>query len=511
MSQERSPRLPDGTLPNTLTTETPPAAGTLAPGQRLGPYEIGEKVGEGGMGAVYRAIDTRLNREVAIKVIAREGNGLRGRFFLEAKAASSLNHPNIVTIYEYESEGGLEYLVMEYLKGETLDRVRAAGTPLVDLLRYAGQAANAVDRAHRAGIVHRDLKPRNIMVTGPSDQPGVVKVLDFGLAKTVAAAADPEAAETLTRTGVSVGTPAYMSPEQARGEPTDHRSDIFSFGIVLYELVCGRRPFHGANALAVLHGIAHETPPPPAGVPRPLAELIENCLAKDKADRPQSMQEVHGRLTLLVQQSGSAAPRPATLRRAAIAAAAVAGAGLIAASANWLADRPAPLPPLTLTVAIEVQRPGGQPYHASPTEIFHSGDRFRLRLESSQPGFLYVINWGAGENAAPRYWVLYPPEVRTQPEPANRRLETDWNLFDANPGAERLWTVWAERPLTTIDEALRSSDLGEIRQEAHAARIQSALSGLAPAAVSGASSPGRELRLTANRSPLGALLELRHQ
>ncbi len=280
---------------------------SMAAGQRIGPYQVLEKLGQGGMGVVYKAVDTRLDRTVALKVLSRpDGSATdRSRFLREAKAASALNHPNIVTIYEYDSVDSLDFIAMEFIPGATLHHMLAQGsTPLDSLLEFARQVASALARAHAAGIVHRDLKPNNIMVTAE----GVAKVLDFGLAKREASAPpgiDATETQALTRVGAIVGTPAYMSPEQAIGEPADYRSDIFSFGIILYEMACGRRPFQGSNPQATLHQIASVDPPAVAevnrSVPQDLARLIERCLKKKKEERLQSMAAVAGELAAILQ------------------------------------------------------------------------------------------------------------------------------------------------------------------------------------------------------------------
>jgi serine/threonine-protein kinase len=268
-------------------------AAPMAIGQKISHYEITGRVGEGGMGAVYRAVDANLGRTVALKVISRPqiSAGDKRRFAREAKAASALNHPNIVTIYEYNSEAGVDFIAMEYVEGVALDAVLAGHElPLSTLLDYARQVASALAKAHAAGIVHRDLKPANIMVSAD----GVAKVLDFGLARQEASGANVNTT-ALTQVGTVLGTPAYMSPEQAMGEPSDYRSDIFSFGIILYELACGRRPFQAADAFSIARQIAFKEPQPPAEVnralPAELCSLIERCLQKKPEDRPQSMAE----------------------------------------------------------------------------------------------------------------------------------------------------------------------------------------------------------------------------
>ena len=247
-------------------------------GQALGHYRIEAKLGEGGMGVVYRAFDTHLDRPVAIKILRADATTSperRRRFQQEAKAASALNHPNIVHIYDISSSGGTDYIAMEFVDGKTLDQlIGKSGLALRDTLKYAIQIADALARAHAAGIVHRDLKPANIIVS----EDGRVKLLDFGLAKltetTVYADVDSEAGtatmtareDVQTEEGTIVGTIAYMSPEQAEGKKVDARSDIFSFGSVLYEMVTGRRPFEGANKISTLSAILHKEPQPLAEV-----------------------------------------------------------------------------------------------------------------------------------------------------------------------------------------------------------------------------------------------------
>ncbi len=250
---------------------------------------------------VYRAHDLTLNRDVAIKVLPSDkiiSDNARGRFKREALAASALNHPNIITIYEVNSEDGTDFIVMEYVRGSTLLSLLHKGKlPIEDAQRYSAQIADALTKAHAAGIIHRDLKPGNIMIT----EDGLVKVLDFGLAKIGYDPADSSASEmtqsfTLTQPGMVTGTVAYMSPEQARGEKVDARSDIFSFGIVMFELFSGQLPFTGPNSIAVLHNL-HFTPPRDItklrpDVPPAITALIARTLEKDPAERIQTMAEV---------------------------------------------------------------------------------------------------------------------------------------------------------------------------------------------------------------------------
>ena len=239
----------------------------LTPGTRLGPYELQALVGAGGMGEVYRARDTRLDRTVAIKVLSEQSVRLRERFDREARTVSRLNHPHICTLHDIGREGDVDFLVMEYVDGETLAARLARGPlPLEEALRAAVQTADALARAHAAGIVHRDLKPANIMLTK-----GGVKLLDFGIAKMLApddvAAADAVTrSDALTTEGTILGTLQYMAPEQLEGRSLDGRTDIFAFGAVVYEMITGRPAFHAGSSASTIAAILGVTPPSPSSV-----------------------------------------------------------------------------------------------------------------------------------------------------------------------------------------------------------------------------------------------------
>jgi serine/threonine protein kinase/Tfp pilus assembly protein PilF len=267
---------------------------SLSAGTKLGPYEILSPLGKGGMGEVYRARDTRVDRVVALKVLPEEffeGEERRQRFEREARMLASLNHPGIAVLYSFEESGGRHLLVMELVEGEGLDARAAAGPlPLEEVLSFAKQIAEALEAAHEKGIVHRDLKPANVMVT----KNGRVKVLDFGLAKVAAsgdtAPVDSELATDMrTQEGVVMGTVPYMSPEQAQGRALDHRTDIFSLGVILYEMASGQRPFQGNSSAELLSSILRDTPRPPGelrpGLPAGLDRLIGRCLEKDRDQR----------------------------------------------------------------------------------------------------------------------------------------------------------------------------------------------------------------------------------
>ena len=293
-------------------------------GRRLSHYEVFEALGAGGMGVVYRAHDTRLDRDVAIKVLPADrprSPRARLRFKREATAASHLNHPNIITIYEIGAEGGTEYIVMEYVRGVTLaSLLKSRRLTLEEAFQYAVQVADALGKAHAAGVIHRDIKPGNIMI----NDEGLVKVLDFGLAKLKPTGDDGETPDpegtkdmTLTQPGMVTGTVFYMSPEQARGDKVDARSDIFSFGSVLFEMVTGKLPFTGANSVAVLHNL-HFSPPHDLrelqpDLPEALVALLNEMLEKDVDKRVQTMGEVSRRL----RQCAGYSQGPATWQRTA--------------------------------------------------------------------------------------------------------------------------------------------------------------------------------------------------
>ena len=265
---------------------------SIGPGARLGPYEIGHLLGAGGMGEVYRARDTRLGRDVAVKVLpdefASDSQRLR-RFEDEARAAAALNHPGILAVYDVGSHSGVSYFVTEMLEGRTLAKILADERPPVRrVLDWATQIANALAAAHERGIVHRDLKPGNVFVTTD----GRAKILDFGLAKSVRTDSEAET-RYATKPQTILGTPAYMAPEQVRGEPIDHRADLFAFGVILYEMLTGRRPFPGTTVQDVLSAILRDAPAPLLPTPGQslspaLACIVERCLEKSPAARFQS-------------------------------------------------------------------------------------------------------------------------------------------------------------------------------------------------------------------------------
>src|SRR6266849_1618146 len=285
---------------------------TLASGTKLGPYEIQSPLGAGGMGEVYRAMDTRLDRTVAIKVLASHLSSspeLKQRMEREARAISSLNHPHICHLYDIGSQDGTDYLVMEFLEGETLaERLRKGAMPLNEVVKIGISIAEALAVAHRHSIVHRDLKPGNIMLTQ-----GGAKLMDFGLAKplglqttvasgtvpsftAVATLSGPSPLSPLTTAGSIIGTIQYMSPEQIEGKEADARSDIFAFGAVLYEMTAGKRPFEGKSQISLASSILEKDPEPISAVkpltPTAFEHVVTTCLQKNPEERFQAAHDI---------------------------------------------------------------------------------------------------------------------------------------------------------------------------------------------------------------------------
>jgi eukaryotic-like serine/threonine-protein kinase len=341
----------------------------LNSGTKLGPYEIQSPLGAGGMGEVYRARDTRLDRTVAVKILTQGLEGtpeVRQRFDREARAVSSLNHPHICALYDVGHQDGIDYLVMEYIEGETLAaRIEKGPLPTAELLRYGSQIADALDKAHRRGIVHRDLKPGNVMLTKAG-----AKLLDFGLAKGGEIlqgdiSSSPTMSHPLTVKGTIVGTMQYMSPEQLEGKEADARSDIFSFGAMLYEMATGKKAFESKSQASLIAAILKDDPRPMRELqplaPPLLESIVKSCLAKDPDERPQSAHDLKLELDWIRESSGiaqvpqaateSAPSRNKTARVALISALCT----LLGAGALAFLLRPQPAPAERLEFFIPIQ------------------------------------------------------------------------------------------------------------------------------------------------------------
>ena len=382
---------------------------SLQAGARVGPYQIVAPLGAGGMGEVYRARDPKLDRDVAIKVLPGQtaaDPGALARFEHEAKAVAALSHPNILAIFDFGNEHGAAYAVTELLEGETLrEKLGQTAAPLRKAIEYAVQIARGLAAAHERGIVHRDLKPENIFVTAS----GQVKILDFGLARrsevqaTGAGTMSPTIGR-LTDPGTVLGTVGYMSPEQVRGEPGDHRSDIFSFGAVLYELVTGQRAFQRATAAETMTAILREEPPSlfeqtSSAIPPAVGQIVHHCLEKSPSERFQSASDIAFALQALSGSSStreqSIAAAPSRQKRglwmaAALAAVVFAVAGFVAGRLNATAPPPVSFTPLTYldqTIFRGLFAPDGKTvvFSASLDGITNNVEMFTLSTEYPEP------------------------------------------------------------------------------------------------------------------------------
>jgi serine/threonine protein kinase len=483
----------------------------LEPGSTLGRYLIRSALGAGGMGEVYLANDPVLDRLVALKVVTpgMDDADLLDRFKREACAASALNHPNIITIYEFAEDAGTRYIATEYVDGVTVrQRIAREQGPLrlSDAVEIGRQIAAALAAAHGAGIVHRDLKPDNVMIRPD----GYVKVLDFGLAKRVVSAPGTSAVQTElgTTAGTLVGTIEYMSPEQVRGLPLDARTDVWSLGCVLYEMITGRRPFDAPNRLDIMASVL-DREPQAIGSARPdcppaLATLVTRMLGKDRDARPQSMAEVGRDLERIAEslRETPAAKSWTGQRVAAIAALAM----VVLALGAWVLMKPGRstaspsadpsrsaatsagvLPAArSLEFWLDVQRMrDGKPYKeqfpSSGREIFDPGDKFRLHASSAQPGRLYIVNEGPGARGTKTLRLLYPDSgsegATGQRLAPGTPIGTVWYVFDDQSGPEHLeyfWIVSSPGPVPALEAARRfvnAEDRGDIHDETIAAGV----------------------------------------
>ena len=543
-------------------------------GQQLGHYRILSLLGAGGMGEVYLAEDATLRRKIALKVlpayIAKDQEHLR-RFKQEALAASALNHPNIVTIHEFGTEGDTHFLVTELVEGETLrDRLRHGAVSLNAALDLTHQIANALQAAHEAGIIHRDIKPENVMIR----RDGLVKVLDFGLAKLTNARRDDaqrDDAAHSTEAGTVLGTVAYMSPEQARGQRVDARSDLFSLGVVFYEMLTGSRPFNGETPSHTIVAILEKEPTPlssslSAGghsFPGGIELIVKQMLAKEVAQRyPDArvlltdVKKLQQRLTVeseavetrhaiplselatLRHSVKHTAPVNANLPKANVTSQPASrrwlwllSAVLLAAlfgAVVWQSQRGRPAASITANVTAQPERRlsyfltvqkyrDGKPYQAefqaAGREIFEPGWRFKLNVTSPQDGFLYLLN----EEPNGGFALLFPLPSRNQGSArliGNERFQTNWYLLDDKTGTERFLLVWAAQPVPEL-EAVRSfvnpQDQGRITDAKLSQAVKTFIERAAANPIERVNnSQARQTEVSGRGPTLVALVELEH-
>ena len=457
--------------------------------QHFGSYLILDHLGTGGMGQVYRAQDSRLDRTVALKIltpnVAADKRRMQ-RFRQEARVASSLNHPNIVTIFEFGEVDNLTYLSTEFVDGETLrDFLRGKRLKLGEIIDIALQMLAALDAAHEAKIIHRDMKPENVMVRR-RDQ--VVKVLDFGLAKLIEKretlaklTSDSEAvSELMTAPGLIMGTVNYMSPEQARARAVDARSDIWSTGIMIYEMVVGTKPFGGATSAHTIVEILEKEPPPltevgPAGMPAEMERIVAKSLAKNPDERYQTAKDMMLDLRNLkndLERQPVATEKPASKRWLVVAVVAVLGllAAVFALNAwrNRQVVEPAQIPAAptvqrTLTYSITVQKfkndkPYQRPFDLAGEINFEAGYRVRLNLSSPQGGYLYVLNEGPAQPGHDiEYVAVFPSSTSNKGSEvvaANQTViipDKSWLEFDKEEGVENLWLVFSDHAIPELN------------------------------------------------------------
>jgi serine/threonine protein kinase len=501
--------------------ETPPALehfgipasqSLCALGEVLGHYRIVELLGRGGMGEVYLARDSVLGRNVALKLLPQSSLATRtamARFWLEARTASALNHPNIMTVYEVGDHNGRHYIAAEYVEGSTIRRLLANGPLDVDrTLDIACQVAGGLAAAHAAGIIHRDIKPENIMVRPD----GFVKILDFGLAKLTEDAGArqrglPRNAATVP--GILLGTAGYMSPEQARGLDLDTRSDLFSLGTVIHETATGRCPFEGKTPTDALSSVLNYEPPAIDVVnpffPPGLSRVTGKLLAKNREDRYQTATELitdleHLRRTIkakltAAQQKEPNRPLSSRPSQRLLQYGIIVLLLLVIGLAVKTVFQPTIASPASVnkkrefTYRWRVQNALGQetdgPSPASGLQGFRSGQRIRLYISSPEPGYLYLVNEALSPNRnASEFVTLSPSPTGNGGSPfvaAGREVaipEKSWLQFDEDRGTERLWTVWSDTKVPILDAVAKYAnphDQGRISSPADEQAVASFL------------------------------------
>jgi serine/threonine protein kinase len=493
-------------------------------GSVIGHYRILSKLGAGGMAEVFLAQDARLERRVALKLLPDEFTSDRGRlrrFEQEARAASALNHPNIVTIHEIgQAKLGtrdLHFIAQEFIEGRTLRRrIEAGALPLLEALDVALQAANALQSPHAAGIAHRDIKPENVMLRPD----GFIKILDFGLAKlterqgggraerqsdretgATSSSLTTSLAASLTAPGAIIGTAAYMSPEQARGLKVDARSDIWSLGVTLYEMITGQAPFKGATMMDIIVSIIEREPPPLSqstpGAPPELERIVMRALTKDRDERYQTVKDLATDLKRLKQRlefeaelerfsrpaaaitPRASAPLPRALLIAAIPLL-VSVIGFFAWS-SLITAPPEPERRVTYWLTVQKMRDGKEyeePFESAGQETLESGWKFRINCVGGRPGYFYLLNEVPASSGAIGYSLLFPsPSINSGSAriEAHQPIQTGWYFLSGGDGAERLWLVWAAQAvgeLEAVKGVFNPQDKGMIkdRNRLHAIR-----------------------------------------
>ncbi len=534
--------------------------------QTISHFQLQSLLGKGGMGEVYLATDTKLGRKVALKILPAKFTSnadLVHRFEREAKSASALNHPNILTVYEIGQVNDSHYIATELIEGETLRaRMKKGVLPADEAVEIAIQVAAALAAAHDAGIVHRDIKPENIMLRPD----GYVKVLDFGLAKLTETVHDLHDSST-TQTGMILGTPSYMSPEQARGQRVDHRTDIWSLAVVLQEMLCGIRPFAGDTQADLMVAILEREPVELANnFPVELKQSIQKALAKDcqhryenvrqfsqslKRLQPQLMfasAQVHLQTSLTdknahieSQATQQLAPvdatvrgavpvvtesaKPPTLRRSLqLGLAGLLLAGLIGLG-SWYWLKPvspsltaekitatAPVRQLTWWLLAE-RTDGGAPFQSKGLDWFPNGAKFRFNLTSPQSGYLYLLNEGPTENGQRSLNLLYPTPNNnggSAQVSASQPIQTGNYLFDEHDGEEYFWIVWAANPILAI-ESIKARATPEIKDQNQSTAILALLNQYAGKSESKPDEAKEQITIQSNSEILVSYVKLKHR
>jgi serine/threonine protein kinase len=535
-------------------------------GRFIGHYRLLSMLGRGGMGEVYLAADTRLGRKVALKLLpaefASDAERMK-RFEREARIASALNHPNILTIYEIGRDGEALFIATEFVRGLTLRQRLADGTVNpAEAVNIAVQMASALDAAHSAGIVHRDIKPENVMLRPD----GIVKVLDFGLAKPVEGPLAPSFNTSMptrgsyeTAPGALIGTFRYMSPEQARGQSVDHRSDLWSLGAVFYELLTGAPPFGGETPSDIIASILTREPAPLAEPGEPeLQNVLARALGKERERRYQSapemlrdMRELRRKLerrsefkpstasrglnmTASIETPGIERIAEKTRRKRSLAALAALLFILAFSIILDVFDQSTRTLPYSFALesapherviaySIIVQKMRndetlGEPFEASGHETFESGWKFRFRLVSPQAGYLYLLNEGPASGGDVNYRIIFPissinhGSARVE---ANQQVLTGWYVFSERTGVEKLWVVWAAlaaQPLEAIKDKVNPVDQGVVSDTTERDSIRKWLAMRAADKITAQSDEGARQTVVRSRGDvLASLIELTHR